>query len=100
MPDVVRRDDPLDPAAAVEDDHLGRPAVAEVRDRVLATVQRRRPVDHDLAPELAPGERLEGPGVGVGSVERLAEARAGPEDGAAAEHGRARGGRLAGVELV
>ena len=55
--DVLRRDDPLDPAVVVEDDHLRRPAVGEVGHRLrVAPVGRGRPVDDELARELATGQ--------------------------------------------
>ena len=50
--DVVGGDHLLDPALGVEQHDLRRPAVGQVRDR-LGRVVRGRPVDQDLAEELA-----------------------------------------------
>ena len=94
--DVLRRDDPLEPALRVEDDDLGRPAVGEMgRGLAIGFLGRRGPVDHELAGELLPGEVLERPG-----AERLPQPAGGVDHGAASQDGRPRRGRLAGIELV
>jgi hypothetical protein len=78
--DVVRRDHLLDPALRVEQDDLRRPAVGEVGDR-LGRVVGRRPVDQDLAQELAAGELLERV-----LLHCLFELARGVDDGVAAQH--------------
>ncbi len=93
-PHVVGGDHLREPALVVEQDDLCRPPVAEVRDGLVGVV-RRRPVDDVLALDLPARERLERtPG------ELLPELACGVEHGVAAEHRRAGGGRLAGVELA
>ena len=99
LADVVRRDHLRDLALVVEDHDLHRPAVREVRHRVVDVGARRaRPVDRDLAVELAPGERAEAFDPAPFSS-RLQVLR-GLDDRAAAEHRGTRGGRLSGVELA
>jgi hypothetical protein len=73
---------------------MRRPGVGEVRDRLLRVV-RGRPVDPELALELLSGQLRE-----QAAVQRGGELARGVEDGVAAEHGRPRRRRLAGVQLL
>ena len=96
--DIVRGDHPLDPAVAVQDDDLRRPTEGEMGDRLGdVRAKRRRPVDGDLARELAPGECLAG---GTAGQLRREAFRGGLQDGSSAQHRGPRGRRLAGVELA
>ncbi len=94
--DVVGGDHLRQPALVVDDRDLRRPGVREVCHRLVdLRPELRRPVDDELSPVLLPGELCDLP-VAESSLQLLR----GIDHGPAAEHGRARGGRLARLEVA
>ena len=93
---VVGGDHLRQPALVVDDRDLGRPGIRQMRDRLVDPgPELRRPVDDEIAAELLAGKLLELP-----VAESRLQLLRGVDHRPAAEHGRARRGRLARLEVA